>query len=159
MSSNDDVLAALERLERKLDDHMREDAENFSRLLTADDQIRDEVQELRSQVKMALAACRKAANATVEQRALLDRSMREIRVELERQTTELLRLIGSDSLQEEKIAAVEKATQAVTEKALSQITKQADKASKGISMKVSIPVGVITATIGLIQFLLAHWLK
>lgn len=72
-------------------------------------------------------------------------------------STEILRLIKTDTLVEERIKAYEAHVKKTTEAAVKAIESQVTKSGKGLSRKVTIPVALITILATAIQFALHYF--
>lgn len=129
--------------------------ENVERLDKADADILDEMKELRAQLKAAIAASHKAANAAIENSTLFSRFKAEIGEQLSNHTTELLRLISTDAVHDQRIKVFEARIQQTTSSAVGQITKAGDS----ISRRIVIPAGAIQALIMIVWWILQHFSK
>ncbi len=74
-----------------------------------------------------------------------------------RATTEILRLIRTDTVHEERLKAYEDHVKKTTETAVKAIELQASKSGKGLSRKVTVPVFVVTTLAMVFQYILQHW--
>ena len=83
---------------------------------------------------------------------------------------EILRLISTDAVHDQRLVAFEKHIQKTTDNAVRVITvqadkagqiitTQADKAGKSLSRKVTIPIGAIAAVMTILQWIITHWPK
>jgi len=74
-----------------------------------------------------------------------------------RATTEILRLIRTDTVHEERLKAYEDHVKRTTETAVKAIELQASKSGKGLSRKVTVPVFVVTTLAMVFQYIIQHW--
>jgi hypothetical protein len=74
-----------------------------------------------------------------------------------RASAEILRLIRTDTVQEERLRTYEEHVKRTTESAVKAIEAQASKSGKSLSRKVTVPVFAITTLAMVIQALLRHW--
>lgn len=74
-------------------------------------------------------------------------------------TAEILRLIGMDSILDIRIRTFEEHVKSTTELAVKTIETQANSAGKGLSKKITIPIGVLVGLATVIQVILSHWDK
>ena len=131
--------------------------DNVQRLDVADNELRDEMKEVRSQLKAAIAASHKAANAAIENSTLFAKFKADISEQLSNHTAELLRLISTDTVHDQRIKVFEEHIKKTTNTAVQQITNEANKAGSNLSKKVTIPVGLIAAIATIIQWIIQHW--
>ncbi len=161
-------------LQSKLNDHVSWTQEQISELKAVDEKVWKAIEEVKRVGRGAHAAAEKAANAALA----ADKSVKDLNVKIDegfaKATVEIMRLISTDANHEERFkafeagmekaasAAVEKATAAIvkqTEKAGNAITHKAEEAGKGLSKKVSIPVGIIATVMTFIQLLIQMYMK
>ena len=74
-------------------------------------------------------------------------------------TAEILRLIGMDSILDVRVRTFEEHVKSTTELAVKTIESQANLAGKGLSKKITIPIGVLVGLATVIQVILSHWDK
>lgn len=74
-------------------------------------------------------------------------------------TAEILRLIGMDSILDVRVKTFEEHVKSTTELAVRTIEAQADSAGKGLSRKITIPIGVLVGLATIVQVILSHWDK
>lgn len=74
-----------------------------------------------------------------------------------RATTEILRLIRTDTVHEERLKTYEDHVKRTTETAVKAIELQASKSGKGLSRKVTVPIFVVTTLAMFFQYILQHW--
>lgn len=161
-------------LSTKFQDHVSWTKTEIEELRATDEKVWKAIEEVKRIGRGAHAAAEKAANAALAN----DKSIKDMNTNMSegfsKQTLEIMRLISTDAHHEERFkafeagmdkaasAAVEKATAAIvkqTEKAGNVITDRAEKAGKGLSKKVSVPVGIIAAAMTIVQWILNHYFK
>jgi hypothetical protein len=161
-------------LSTKLNEHVSWTKTEIDGLKAVDEKVWKAIEEVKRIGRGAHAAAEKAANAALAN----DKSIKDLNTNMSegfsKQTLEIMRLISTDAHHEERFkifetgmdkaasAAVEKATAAIvkqTEKAGTVITDRAEKAGKGLSKKVTVPVGIIAAAMTIVQWLLTHYFK
>jgi len=72
-------------------------------------------------------------------------------------TTEILRLIRTDTVHEERLKTYEDHVKKTTETAVRAIELQASKSGKGLSRKVTVPIFVVTTLAMVFQYVIQHW--
>lgn len=72
-------------------------------------------------------------------------------------TTEILRLIRTDTVHEERLRTYEAHVKRTTEMAVKAIELQASKSGRGLSRKVTVPIFVVTTLAMFFQYVLQHW--
>ncbi len=130
------------------------------------------VDSLQDHLRGCLSAANRAANEAVEANQSITRMKSDMADQFAKQTTEILRLISTDTVHEERMAtfethmkkaAADAATSAIkeiaasAEKAGKAITVQANKAGQGLARKVTIPVGAIATAATIIQWIMNNW--
>jgi len=161
-------------LSTKFYDHVSWTKAEIDGLKAADEKVWKAIEEVKRIGRGAHAAAEKAANFALAN----DKSIKDLSTNMSdgfsKQTLEIMRLISTDAGHDERFkifetgmdkaaaAAVERATVAIvkqTEKAGTAITHRAEQAGKGLSKKVSIPVGIIATIATIIQLIIQHWPK
>ena len=131
-------------------------------------ELKDEQEELRGHVAGAISAATKAANAAMEISFSMRTFKTDVQEQLSNQTTEILKLIGTDVVHDQRLEAFERHMEQATATAVKAITTQADKvgvaitfqakkAGDGLSRRITIPIGAIAAIMTIIQWLISHW--
>ena len=131
-------------------------------------ELKDEQAELREHIAGAVSAATKAANAAMEVSFSMRTFRTDVQEQLAGQTTEILKLIGTDVVHDQRLAAFEEHMRKATDTAVAAITTQADKAGvaitsqakkagDGLSRRITIPIGAIAAIMTIIQWLISHW--
>ena len=129
--------------------------------------------EMQEQLRGCLSASNLAANEAVEANSSIIHLKSDMTEQFAKQTTEILRLIGTDAIHDQRMAAFETsikkaASEAATsaikeitvsaEKAGKAITIQAHKAGQGLAKKVTVPVSLIAAVAAIAQWLINTYL-
>jgi hypothetical protein len=133
--------------------------------LDESDQVHHQmIERLENKMQHAVDAATKAANTSLESSKKLNDTKEEIKTLINQledrfavHAGEILKLIGDDNKQDQRIERIEKRIELATELAMDAISTQAKKASKGISRKVTIPVSAIAAFFTLLQWMLQNW--
>lgn len=146
--------------------------ENLSRLEGADEEIKEDVRELKDQLQAAIKASHRAANAALESKASIEAFKRDVSDQMSRQTAEIIKLISNDALQGEQlkrfeafmeqttetaVQTVKKTMQQTTETAVKTISDQTERSGDKITRKVTVPIGVIAGIVTIIQWLIQHY--
>lgn len=146
----------------------------IKRLDSANETLRQGQIEMQEQLKGCLAAANRSANEAVEANQRIQKFEQNVENQFAKQTTEILRLISTDVVHEQRMASFESAmkkaaadaaTNAIkeiavqAEKASKAITTQTNKAGQGLARKVTIPVGVIATIATIIQWIITNWPK
>jgi LysM repeat protein len=163
--------ATVNDLASRLLDHQEWTQGEVNRL---DDGLRNLQQgqaEMQEQLKGCLAAANRAANEAVQANTTISHLKDDMENQFAKQTTEILRLISTDTVHEQRMskfedsmkkAATEAANSAIrqiaasAEKAGKAITVQAHHAGQGLARKVTVPVGVIAAVATLVQWIINY---
>jgi hypothetical protein len=148
--------------------------DNVHRLEQETAETRDMIDGIREQMRSCLAAANRAANAALENAHTINTLKQDISSELSNHTTEIIKLITTDSVHGQRMEAFnghmkevekhveeefEKHIRTTTSQAMNSIRAQAEDSGKGLTKKITIPVGVITAIASIIQWMVQHWLK
>ncbi len=72
-------------------------------------------------------------------------------------TTEILRLIRTDTVHEERLRTYEDHVKRTTESAVRAIELQASKSGRGLSRKVTVPIFVVTTLAMIFQYVIQRW--
>jgi hypothetical protein len=72
-------------------------------------------------------------------------------------TAEILRLIGMDSILDMRVKSFEEHVKLTTEDAVKAIEAQADSSGKGLSRKITIPIGVLVGLATVVQVVISNW--
>ncbi len=159
-------------LHTKLLDHQDWTRGEVNRLSEETRELREGQAEIRDQVKGCRAAADKAANEALEANAGIKSLRGDMDTQFSKQTTEILRLISTDTQHEARMAAfatsMNKVAEEAAQKAVVLITESANKAGhaivvqakqagQGLSRRVTIPVSAIAAVATIVQWVIAHW--
>lgn len=161
-------------LATKFNEHVSWTKTEIERLNAVDEKVWKAIEEVKRIGRGAHAAAEKAANAAFAN----DKSIKDLNLKIDdaisKQTVEIMRLISTDAGHEErfkafelgmKLAAEEAVKEAVkaivkqTEKAGNAITVKAEQAGKGLSKKITVPIGIIATVMTVIQLLIQVYMK
>jgi hypothetical protein len=138
--------------------------EQVQRLDDENQDMKVVVQRLDDKLNHAVLAAQKAADTSMQTgvdtaalKEIIQNQNQQFEEKWAIHTGEILRLIGSDVVQEKRFSSFEQHVQATTDLAIRAITMQADKAGKGLSRKVTIPVTAIAAGATVAQWFMVHW--
>jgi len=110
-------------------------------------------------VRSAADAALDSKNASMALQIQVNEKLMSFDNALTDHTSEILKLIGTDQIHDKRIEAFESHVKKTTDLAIKSITMQANRAGKGLSKQVTIPVSVIAALATLIQYLIQNWGK
>lgn len=161
-------------LATRLLEHQEWTLEQIKRLDEATVGLGQGQKEMRDQIQGCFTAANRAANQSVEANQAIRQLQLDMEEQFAKQTTEILKLIGTDVVHDQRLAAFEehmkRAATVATETAVRQISESADKAGKvittqahkagqGLSRKVTIPVSAIAAAATIVQWIISNWPK
>lgn len=126
--------------------------------------IKNEIKPTLENIKDAAESAKRAEQVATEAKNGIDDLKEDLKKKIdsindkaEEHTGEILKLISSDVIHSKRISAFEQHVKMTTDLAIKSITMQADKAGKGLSKKVTIPVSVTAAVVTVIQYLIQNW--
>lgn len=153
--------AALEARIENLDDWVRDEIGrldgDMSRLHNGHQELIDRMDFAKNAASRAADSSADARNAAKAVQSELNDIVRRMEESQSRYTEEILKLISSNTLNDRRIQAFEDHVRATTELAVRTIESQADRSGRGLTRKVTIPVGVIAAVAAVIQIAIQHW--
>jgi hypothetical protein len=117
--------------------------------------LRADIETIDNQLRAAVAASHRAANAAIDAQASLSTMRTEMSEALSIQTREITRLLGNDRLHDEQM--FQAFLDAATAHALKQIADETNRSGDRIGKRVTIPIGLIAAIATLVQWLMQHW--
>jgi F0F1-type ATP synthase membrane subunit b/b' len=119
---------------------------------------------IKDEIRPALNGAKEAADSAKESKKALDELKEDFKKQINsindkaaEHTGEILKLISTDVVHSKRITAFEQHVKMTTDLAIKSITMQADKAGKGLSKKVTIPVSVTAAVVTIAQYLIQNW--
>jgi len=119
---------------------------------------------IKEEIRPTLNGAKEAAESAKETKKALDELKEDFKKKIdsindkaEEHTGEILKLISTDVVHSKRITAFEQHVKMTTDLAIKSITMQADKAGKGLSKKVTIPVSVTAAVVTIAQYLIQNW--
>lgn len=141
---------------------------SIERLDGMDADLQEDMQELKDQLQASVKASHRAANAALEARASIDSFKRDVSDQMSKQTAEIIRLISNDSAQAEALGRLEdfmkratadamNAMEKTTATAVQRISDETNKSGDKITKKVTVPIGLISAIVVIIQWLIQHY--
>lgn len=122
-----------------------------------DKELEDKFVVLIEDVKNTKKFAETAANAGLQVQQSMVTFQKSVADEMAKQTTEILRLISTDALQDKRMETFETHIKEATQTAMKAITMKANEAGTGLAKKVSIPVGAIAAIATIIQWCVQHF--
>lgn len=153
--------ASLEARMEDLDEWVREQVQRVDGDVH---EVRRKMDDLIGKTDAAIRAAKNAAenaldakNAANGLKAELDDHFERFDDSQSRHTTEILKLISTDTLHEKRIQTFEEHVKTTTEVAVRAIEAQANRAATGLSRKVTVPVGLIALMATAIQLAIQHW--
>jgi PAS domain S-box-containing protein len=122
--------------------------------------IKETITLFSDKIEHAINAAKNASSTSLDTKngisTLIDK-FDDLEREMYDHTSEILRLIKTDVEHDTKFEAFEKHIKMTTDLAIQSIAMQADKAGKGLSKKVTVPVSAIAVIATLIQYVIQNW--
>lgn len=156
----------------RLEDHKDKTQKDIDNLKETDRKLDSGITDIRTKFSFATSAMEKAATASLKASGEISSLRTEMHESINNQTIQIIRLIGTDNMHDDRMAAYEKHLSEVTDKAISsaiktlseqtnimgtEITIRANNAGKNLTKKVTIPVGAIAFIMTLVQWLITNW--
>lgn len=165
-----DLLNEQHDLTSRLSQHEEWTENQVADLRKTDTAIFDSLDSIRTQQKHIISIARSAADGAMESRQLLKSLRTEMEDGFTNQMVEILKLIQTDALHDERIMAFDKHMKSVAKEAMERMETsaaattamfqtKATEAGKGLTRKVTIPVGLVAAFMSGIQWLITNWDK
>lgn len=120
-------------------------------------QIYDEIRETRSNINASIEASQQVEDAANQNQEAIESLKNQVIQQFDIHTKEIIKLMTSDVIHDSRMTIFEAHVKKTTTQALSEIIEQANQSGKGLSSKVTIPAGLIAATVGLIQWVITHF--
>jgi hypothetical protein len=150
--------------------HEESEKGRINELKQAIDQHEIAIEDIRDKLSHVINASERAANEAIAANSSIATFKKLMDEALDNQTTEILRLIGTDAIQDQRLKVFEKhiknaanlATTEITEqsrKASIIIIKQVEEAKKGISRRITIPIGLVITIIAVIQWFIQQFIN
>jgi len=130
--------------------------QQVERLDEKDANLERTITELQGKMQQAVAAASRAASTSLEAVAAFKDLRESIKQQLSQHEEEIVKLIGTDVLHDRRMEAFEKHVQTTTTTAINSITTQADRAGKGLSRRIIVPVSAIAVIAQFLQWFIAH---
>lgn len=131
--------------------------ENISRLGSDIIEIREAIDDVRSQMRSCLSAANRAANIALENAQTINTFKDDLSSQLSNHTAEILMLITTDTIYDKRVQIFENHTKNATSEAISAIQKQSEEFWKGLTRKVTIPVAMIVIIAIVIEWAIKQW--
>jgi len=165
-----DLLNEQHDLTSRLSQHEEWTENQVTELRKTDTAIFESLDSIRTQQKHIISIARSAADGAMESRQLLKTLRTEMEDGFTNQMVEILKLIQTDALHDERIMAFDKHMKSVAKEAMERMETsaaattamfqtKATEAGKGLTRKVTIPVGMVAALMSGIQWLITNWDK
>lgn len=165
-----DILNSQHDLTARLSDHEKWTQNEITELRRTDQAISQALESIRNQQKHIISISKNAADGTMETRQLLKSLRSEMDDGFTNQMVEILKLIQTDALHDERIEAFDKHMKNVAQQAMTTMQESAHatakefqskavEAGKGLTRKVTVPVGLVAALMSGIQWLITNWDK
>jgi hypothetical protein len=119
--------------------------------------INEDVKTSREQIESAAAAARKAEQAAIKNREATDDLKKHVIAQFSEHTKEITKLMTSDVVHDSRMAIFEEHVKKTTTEALTKIVTQADKSGRGLSRKVTIPVGISAMIMAFLQWIFTRY--
>ena len=118
-----------------------------------------EITSIKSNILDSINASEKAEKVAKESQSILEALNDEVKDQFDRHTQDIIRLMTSDENHNRRMNEFDDKVKKTTKEALTQIVNQADNSGRGLTKKVTIPVGFMAAMIAFIQWLITHYFK
>lgn len=119
--------------------------------------INEDVKTSREQIEAAALAARKAEQAAIKNREATDDLKKHVVAQFSEHTREITKLMTSDVVHDSRMAIFEEHVKKTTTEALTKIVTQADKSGKGLSRKVTVPVGISALIMAFLQWIITRY--
>lgn len=146
-------------IDERLEDLDRWVKEEIDRIDEEVGDIRTALASVESKAAAAERSARQAANTSLALQGEVRTYFKKFEDAQAEHAAEILKLISTDSLHDQRMAAYEKHVKEITDVAIKSISSQTDKAGRGLSRRVTIPVSVIAAVATIIQWMIQNWDK
>lgn len=165
-----DILNNQNDIGNRIDHHERVIENDITELKRSDKSITDALDSIRSQHKHMMSVVKSSANHSLEVSQLIKKLKREVEEGFSNQMAEILKLIQTDVIHDERINAFDNHMREVAENAMKSMKNTADataeefkskavEAGKGLTRKVTIPVSLVAAFMSGVQWIITHWDK
>lgn len=165
-----DILNSHNDMNSRVNHHEKWVDEEISELKKFDRSVQDTLSSIKSQQNHVISLAKSAANGSMTVSANLKSLQKRVESGFSEQMTEILRLIRTDVIHDERINAFDMHMKEVAENAMKTMKNTADEtaaefkskaveAGKGLTRKVTVPVGVVAAVMSGIQWLINNWDK
>lgn len=150
-----DIMNKYGGLNTKVDELDKWVSEKIDELTKKDDELSQSISKI-TELTSSLIDTKDSIDSFKKE---LKEQFRELDKKSDEHTTEILKLIGSSVVHSKRLNAFEKHVKMTTDLAIKSITIQTEKAGKGLSKKVAIPVSIVSILTAIIQYLIQSWSK
>jgi len=126
-------------------------------ILDINDTLKEEIIKTREDLNQAVAASKKAEAAAIQNKDALEELKNQVINQFNIHTKEIMKLMTSDVIHDSRMATFEGHVKKTTTEALTQIIDQADQSGKGLTRKITIPVGTMAAAIAFLQWIITKY--
>lgn len=119
--------------------------------------LKDEVIKTREDLNEAIDASKKAEAAAIQNKEALEELRNQVINQFNIHTKEIMKLMTSDVVHDSRMATFESHVKKTTTEALTQIIDQAEQSGKGLTKKITIPVGTTAAVIAFLQWIITKY--
>lgn len=117
----------------------------------------DEIKVTRDDISDAISASKKAEEAAVENKSLIEDLKTQVIHQFNVHTREITKLMTSDVIHDSRMEIFENHVKKTTSAAMLQIMDQADRSGRGLTKKMVVPVGFMAGIIAFLQWLLTKY--
>lgn len=115
--------------------------------------------EDRKNIMAAISAAERAAESALANKASMDALKDQVSVKFDEHMEEIMKLVSTDAVHDERLKVFDDQVKKTTALAMKSIVNTADLAGRGLSKKVTIPVGLVAAILTIVQWVMMHWPK
>lgn len=119
--------------------------------------VSDEVKASKDQINAAVEASRKAEKAAILNKEATDDLRKHVISQFSEHTKEITKLMTSDVVHDSRMAIFEDHVKKTTSEALTRIVQQANQSGRGLSKKVTVPVGISAVVVGILQWIITKY--
>jgi hypothetical protein len=150
-----DIMYKCSDLNTKVDELDKWVSEKIDELTKKDNELFQSISEI-TELTSSLIDTK---NSIDQFKGELRKQFKELDKKSDEHTTEILKLIGSSVVHSKRLNAFEKHVKMTTDLAIKSITLQTEKAGKGLSKKIAVPVSIVSIIAAIIQYLIQNWSK
>lgn len=127
------------------------EVENFKKTFN------EEILSTKNDILTAIEASEKAESAAKESTKSTEELKKQMVDQFKIHTDEITKLMTSSTIHDSRMNIFENHVQKTTAEALARIINQADESGKGLTKRVTLPVGFIGVLAALLQWIIAHY--